>query len=117
MANTSGINVTPIGGEGAKLTPEYHELKQHVVGVPVMEIKDATASAKEEVAQFSIGGFLFSGAFWLGIERFFTVGYSDTLFGWCIAFVICGAVLGIVGLRQTIRRVSRLERYIPVDDA
>ena len=78
-----------------------------------MDIKDSTSAAKEELVHFSLGNILASGAFWLGAERLITVGYDDALFLSCIAFLICGIVLAITGYRQSIRRVTRLERYVP----
>lgn len=111
MGDKEDINLSETSG--ARLEPKYHAQEQDIVGVPVMDIRDASSSAKEEVLQFSVGGFLASGAFWLGVERLLTVGYSDALFLVCIAFFICGVVLAYVGFRQTMRRVSRLERYLP----
>ena len=78
-----------------------------------MDIRDSTSSAKEELAHFSLGNILASGAFWLGTERLITVGYGDVLFLACIAFLICGVVLSITGYRQSVRRITRLERYLP----
>ena len=99
--------------DGAKLQVNYHQNEQDVVGVPVMAIRDSISSAKEEVIQYSVGGFMFSGAFWLGFERVLTVGFKDAVFLSCIAFCICGACLTIFGFRQALRRVTRLERYVP----
>jgi len=114
MSEHDGINVT--SGNGAQLEPVYHHNKQSIVGVPVMDLREASSSAVEEVAQFSVGGFLASGAFWLGVERLVTEGGTDALFLACIAFFICGGVLALTGFRQSLRRVRRLERYIPQDD-
>ena len=111
----SSINVQPSSGASPQLKPQYYDTDQPMVLVPVMDIRDASSSAKEEVAQFSAGGFFASGSFWLGLERLMTVGHEDSVFLCSIAFFICGSILGIVGLRQTMRRVSRLERYLPND--
>ena len=116
MADDGGFNLTPGEDGGAQYVAKYHKLTHDVVGVPVMDIKDSISSAVEEVAQFSIGNFLASGAFWLGTERLITDGYKDALFLSCIAFFICGAVLAITGFRQARRRVTRLSRYIPNDN-
>ncbi len=80
MTNDAGIVVSTVGATGATLSPDYKESIQEVVAVPVVEIEDASSSAFEEVAQFSIGSFFVSGGFWLGIERVFTEGFKDTLF-------------------------------------
>ena len=117
MANDSGLVINKDSGEGAKFIPQYHTATHDIVGVPVMEINDSASSAAEEIAQFSIGNFLASGAFWLGAERLITNGYKDVLFISCIAFFICGVVLAVTGFRQAKRRVTRLKRYIPNDDA
>lgn len=101
---------------GARLDSEYHSATQTVVPVPVSEIKDASASATEEIVQFAVGGFMFSGAFWLGLERLFTEGIKDPLLAVCVLSCVFGAVLGFAGFRQAQRRVKRLERYCPKDD-
>ena len=82
-----------------------------------MDIRDAVPSIKEEIVQTALGGFMASGSFWLGLERLFTIGYKDPLFLACIAFFVCGSVLMVVGARQGLRRVSRLERYLPENRA
>ena len=99
--------------DGATLDPNYIPNSQDVVGVPVREIEDSMDSAKEEVWQFSAGGFLFSGAFWLGFERIVTEGFKDVLFLSCIPCVICGAVLALTGYIQAMRRVNKLKKFIP----
>ena len=99
--------------KGATLRSNYKENSQDVVGVPVPDIKESVDSAKEEVWQFSAGGFLFSGAFWLGFERLVTEGYQDALFLSCIPCLICGIVLAVTGYRQAMRRVNKLRKYIP----
>ena len=116
MANRSGINVTETSDTGAQLVPKYHKATHDIVGVPVMEIKDAASSALEEVLQFSFGNFLASGAFWLGSERLITVGKADPLFLMCLVPFACGILLAIIGFRQARRRTNRLVRYVPVDD-
>jgi len=103
----------PVAPNGATLASNYIENSQDVVGVPVREIQDSMESAKEEVWQFLAGGFLFSGAFWLGFERIVTEGYKDALFLSCIPCVICGAILAITGYRQAMRRVNKLRSFIP----
>lgn len=113
MVERDEFNVTPGNDGGAQYIAKYHKMTHDVVGVPVMEIKDSMRSAVEEVAQFSVGNFLASGAFWLGTERLITDGHEDPLFLSCIAFLICGVVLAITGFRQARRRVNRLSRYIP----
>ncbi|SMX31618.1 hypothetical protein OCA8868_00452 [Octadecabacter ascidiaceicola] len=102
---------------GAIIENTYHSLNEEVCPVPKSAILENSSSALEEIWQFSVGGFLFSGAFWLGLERLLTVGKDDALFLACIAFVICGGVLAVSGYRQAQRRVSRLEKYIPNDDS
>ena len=116
MAENTEIGVAQTAETGAKIIPQYHATRPDVVGVPVMEIRDASSSAKEEIFQFVAGNFLASGAFWLGIERLVTVGFEDTLFLACIAFFLCGVVVGVMGFRQSLRRVTRLSRYIPNGD-
>ena len=113
MVEENGINVTPTPDSGAKLEVQYHTSTQGVVGVPVIDIKDAAGSAFEEFLQFSVGGFFASGAFWLGIERIVTAGYRDTLFYICVVAFIFGIVLAFAGFRQSRRRMNRLARYIP----
>ena len=98
---------------GAVIQNTYHSLNEEVCPVPRSAIADNSTSALEEVWQFSLGGFMFSGAFWLGFERLMTEGYKDFLFLACIAFVISGALLAFTGYRQAKRRISRLEKYIP----
>ena len=117
MAEQTGINVTPTSDSGAQFELQYHKSKQAVVGVPVTEIRDASSSAVEEVLQFSFGNFLASGSFWLGIERWATMGYLDPLFLGCVSAFVCGIILSITGFRQARRRLSRLMRYIPNDDS
>lgn len=78
-----------------------------------MDIRDASVSIRDEVFQFSVGGFLFSGSFWLGLERLVTVGYFDALFLGCVAFGISGAVSTYFGYKQAKRRLNRLEMYLP----
>ena len=97
MSEKTEIGVAQTGKTGAQINPRYHATRPDVVGVPVMEIKDASNSAKEEVFQFAAGNFLASGAFWLGIERLITVGFKDVLFLSCIAFFLCGVVVGVMG--------------------
>jgi hypothetical protein len=104
-----------IAPSGATLEPNYHKGSQDVVGVPVMEIRDASSSANEETLQFTAGTFLFSGAFWLGIERLCTVGVDDPVAWVCGLSMLFGAVLGFTGYKQQSRRVRRLERYCPPD--
>ena len=117
MVDKGGFNFSSGDGDesGAQYKVKYHKLTHDVVGVPVIDIKDSISSAVEEVAQFSIGNFLASGAFWLGTERLIINGYKDVLFLSCIAFFVCGVVLAITGFRQALRRVTRLSRYIPND--
>lgn len=107
------------GGEiepsGATLEPNYHKGSQDVVGVPFMEIRDASSSVNEETLQFTAGTFLFSGAFWLSIERLCTVGVNDPVVWICAISMVFGLVLGFTGYRQQCRRVRRLERYCPPD--
>lgn len=102
---------------GAVIQNTYHSMDEEVCPVPKSAIIDNSSSALEEIWQFSVGGFMFSGAFWLGFERYFTEGKGDPLFLSCLAFVICGAVLAFTGYRQAKRRVARLEKYTPKDDA
>ena len=99
--------------DGSQFLPTYHNTKQDMGAVPIVDIRDASSFAKEEVAQFGVGGFLASGAFWMGLERLVTVGWYDTLFLCSCAFFVAGGVTAFFGYRQTIRRITRLERYIP----
>lgn len=98
---------------GSKLNSVYHDGVQEVAPVPVMDIKDAAASATEETVLSTGGTFLASGAVWLGVERLATEGIRDQLFGICVVAVIAGLILSWVGHRQQSRRVKRLERYCP----
>ena len=116
MVEGSGIDVESNDEGGARVVPKYHTSTHDIVGVPVIDIKDAAGSDVEEFLQFSVGGFFASGAFWLGIERLVTVGYKDPLFYICVIALIFGAVLAFAGFRQTRRRINRLARYIPNDD-
>lgn len=100
---------------GAKLRTIYHEGEQDIAPVPVMDLKDATASATEETLLSTGGTFLASGAIWLGIERLVTVGWQDQLFGVCAVAILAGSILSFVGHRQRSRRVTRLMRYCPKD--
>lgn len=102
-----------ISNQGSTLRAVYLHNQHEVVSVPVNEIRDASSSAKDEIFQLSAGGFLFSGAFWLGFERFFTVGWRDSLLWISVVCCLCGAILAFFGYRQSLRRVARLERYIP----
>lgn len=102
-----------ISNQGSTLNPVYLHNQHEIVGVPVNDIRDASSSAKDEIFQISAGGFLFSGAFWLGFERLFTVGWKDSLLWVCVSCCLCGAILAFFGYRQSLRRVARLERYIP----
>lgn len=99
--------------QGAMIDNQYHSMKEDICPVPKSAILDNSASAAEEVWQFSVGGFMLSGAFWLGFERLLTIGIHDSVLWICIAFVICGSVLAFTGYRQAKRRVARLEKYIP----
>src|SRR5215210_912103 len=100
---------------GAKLRAVYHEGEQQIAPVPVMDLKDATASATEETILSTGGTFLASGAAWLGLERLVTEGWQDQLFGICVVAVVAGVILSYVGHRQRSRRVTRLMRYCPRD--
>ena len=102
---------------GAKFTVNYKHTEHDIVSIPVMEIKDASSSALEEVAVFAFGNFLASGSFWLGVERFVTEGIKDPVLIGCGSAFLAGLVLTIVGFRQTARRVSRLMRYVPQEAA
>ena len=104
---------TQIRDLGATVQNTYHNRVEEICAVPKNEILDNSRAAMEEVWQYSIGGFLFSGAFWLGFERLMTEGPKDVLFLSCIAPVICGSVLAITGYRQARRRVTRLAQYLP----
>jgi len=101
---------------GAKLKAIYHEGEQQIAPVPVMDLKDATATATEETLLSTGGTFLASGAVWLGVERLVTEGWADQLFGICIVAVVAGFILSFVGHRQRARRVNRLMRYCPKED-
>ncbi|MEG3155825.1 hypothetical protein [Sphingomonas sp. RB1R13] len=98
---------------GATLEPIYHQGKQGVVGVPVMEIKDATSSAFEERMLSVVGTFFASGAFWLGVDKLISEGPANPVFLVCLISMVCGGVVAWTGYRQSARRVNRLERYCP----
>ena len=115
MTRGSGLNVTPTSGGGAQFRTNYHVTTHEVVGVPVMEIQDASSAVPEEFVLLSVGNMMASAAFGLGIERSVTEGFSDPLFLVSIAFFLCGSILAGVGFRQTRRRYLRLSRYIPED--
>jgi hypothetical protein len=85
------------------------------VGVAVEDLEDFMESSTEELGQFSIGGFLASGSFWLGIERLVTVPRAlegDILFWICVVAFIAGATIGFFGFRQLQRRQRRIGRII-----
>jgi uncharacterized membrane protein len=98
---------------GATLESIYHDLRQDVAAVPVMELRDAAAATADETLLFTGGTFLASGAVWLGVERLVTEGWQDQLFGICLVAVVAGVLLSLVGYRQQTRRVTRLMRYCP----
>lgn len=102
--------------KGATIENNYHKLQEDICPVPKSAIHDNSSSAKEEVWQYSVGGFMFSGSFWLGLERLLTEGCKDSIFLICIAFSICGGLLAITGFRQAKRRVTRLEKFIPKEN-
>ena len=99
--------------EGAHIRQQYHESTQHIVGVPVTELKYSNTYAIEEIGLFALGDFLVSGALWLGIERLATEGYQDVVFWWCAGTVVVGGLLVGLGLYQISRRVKRLLQYVP----
>jgi hypothetical protein len=101
-------------GSGAKLNTKYHDREQHVVSISMDDLRDFKTSSTEEFIQFSIGGFLASGSFWLGIERFVTIAkwQSDFLFWLCAISFVAGTVIGIFGWRQLARRKGRIESII-----
>ena len=100
---------------GSTIQNNYYQMQEDVCPVPKSAILDNSASAREEIWQFSLGGFMFSGSFWLGAERLYTEGATDPLLWICGACAVCGGLLAITGFRQAARRVSRLEKYIPKD--
>ena len=102
-----------LNANGATLEPEYHQGKQGIVGVPIMDIRDATDSALEERVQAVVGTFFASGSFWLGVDKLVSDELTGTVFIVCGSAFAFGVVLAWAGFRQSARRVSRLERYCP----
>ena len=109
--------VPPLQPNGSTVTLIYTSYVEHIIPVPKSVILDNSSSAKEEVLQFSFGGFIFSGAFWLAAEQLYTEGYTegykDPFFLGLVVCVVGGVVLAISGFRQAKRRVTRLENCIP----
>ena len=99
--------------DGAKFTVKYVDTEHEVVGVPIMELRDARSSAMEEVAVFTFGNFLASGSLWLGIERLVTEQGFDWVALLCGVLFVVGVLLIVVGFRQAARRVTRLLWYVP----
>ena len=99
---------------GAQVNARYLDREQPTVGVAMEDLKDFRDSAVEEFGQFSFGGFFVSGAFWMIIERAFTVAnfWADSLFWVCVLALISGAIISAFGLRQLIRRQRRINRII-----
>ena len=81
------------------------------VGVDVRDLRDFKTDSVQVFWQFSIGGFLFSGGFWLAVERFFT-GQIDTLFWVCLVIMFTGLVIGYYGLSQLSRKINRIDTYL-----
>ena len=111
--------VPPLQPNGSTVTLIYTSYVEHIIPVPKSVILDNSSSAKEEVFQFSVGGFMFSGAFWLGAELIYTKGYTegykDPFFLGCVAFVLCGSILAITVFNHAKTRQTRLEKCIPED--
>ena len=82
--------------------------------VSVTDLNEFKSSALEEWWQFTLAQFFFSGALWLGVERYFTVENwrDDNLLLFCIGLVILSSIVGYFGLRQLLRRKSRIERIL-----
>lgn len=101
-------------GDGARLVTSYHHRQQHAVSVNMEDLRDFRDSSTEEFWQFSLGGFLASGSFWLGVERFVTIPewQEDILFWVCFFAFIAGSCIGFFGLRQLRRRRGRIDSII-----
>lgn len=97
---------------GATASPEYHDSKMGVIGVPVEDLDDFSKSSKEEFGQFAAGQFFLAGGFWLAVERLITNGYKDELFLVSLIAVVAGAVLAYAAFRQLKRRKTRIDKLI-----
>jgi hypothetical protein len=100
--------------EGATFSTVYHDRLLEGVPVTLDELHDFKKSSIEEFWQFAFGEFLVVGAFWLGVERAFTVQNlsDDTLFLFCMIAFVAGSIIGCFGLRQLQRRKARIDRLI-----
>lgn len=101
-------------GSGAVFVSNYADRTLEGVLVSIQELEDFKAENIEEFWQFAFGGFLMSGSFWLGIERWFTLENieHDPLFWICAVAFFSGAVISFFGFRQLRRRKNKIDRII-----
>ena len=99
---------------GASIVARYYSRESNIVGVDMMDLRDLKSDQNEDFWQFSIGGFLCSGSFWLGIERIVTIQAweKDALFLMCAAAFFAGLILAGFGFRRLKRRQSRIDHII-----
>ena len=114
MAKESDTKIVISEDSGAKTRVVYAENQEHVINVMVGDLKSWKSSSLEEFAQFALAEFFAAGAFWLGVERWFTVDnwQQDILFWICGMAFATGMIVGFFGLKQMKRRRDRIQEYI-----
>src|SRR4051812_32164178 len=84
---------------GPELRETWLHRRTRMMRVSVSDLEELTEYHTEEVITFGVGSFFLSGAVWLGIAEYAAHGISS-LFLFCLASSLFGAVLVLVGLRQ-----------------
>jgi hypothetical protein len=117
--NTDTTNTVASDPPGATMATDYAHQSQLVTVIDVEDLKEFQSSMREEFWQFALGGFLSSGAFWLFVERLFTVPHpaQDILLWLCVFAFIAGAAIAFFGYRQLTRRKGKIQRIIDAAEA
>jgi hypothetical protein len=110
----SATSAAGTGQQGATLGTQYYDRTMGAVPVTIDELIDLKSGSIGEFNQFIFGEFLLAGAFWLGIERWWTTPdvWSDVLFWVCLVLFGAGALIMYFGFLQLKRRKDRMDRII-----
>ena len=114
MPQSAIVPLTNSAGSGATVENQYHAATAQIVPVNVEDLREFKKSSQEEFWQFTLAQFFAGGAFWVIVERVFTVSSlrNDVLVWICAIIFICACIVGYFGYAQLSRRRSRIDKYI-----